>query len=214
MLVHKHHCNKLALARERVGGNLVGIFSRHPFSVTKLSDHPQEALVKLVLKILDKIQSSNQPAFAGVQSQLNQFEELMKICMEDIWAQKKLFPWELRGVGLTKCCEPYNQTCNILDKDLVEQDLWLTLHLILGRLIANGSVAKVNCMKSPREAVPEELWLNVEQEVGLFPCRVEQLIKALSGTQFPSYQKLLEIFCGGSLLQACSACNTSMTVQQ
>ena len=98
MLVHKHHCNKLALAREREGGNLVGIFSHHPFSVTKLSDHPQEALVALVLRILDKIQSSNQPAFARVQSQLNQLEELMKICMEDIWAQKKVLPCELRGV--------------------------------------------------------------------------------------------------------------------
>ena len=136
----------------------------------------------------------------------------MKICMENIWAQKKLFPRELRGVKFKDCSEPCDQTRCIVDGDLFEQDLWVTLHLVLGRLIYNRFAAQANCMKSPREAVPEELWLYVRQEVGLFPSRVNQLIKALSGTQFPSFQELLEIFCGGSLLQACSACNTIMTV--
>ena len=54
-LVHKHHCKKLALAKEGEGGDLVGVYSHHPFSATELSNDPLEALPMLVQKVLLKI---------------------------------------------------------------------------------------------------------------------------------------------------------------
>ena len=64
----------------------------------------------------------------------------------------------------------------------------------------------------PREAMPEELWVVIQEEIGPFPNRVAELIKAFSGAHLPSFHELLKVFCGGSLRQACSVCKTGMTV--
>ena len=211
-MVHKKHCKKLASAKEGEGGDLVGIYSPHPFDGAKLSDVPHEALIMLVQKVLLKIERSNQPAFTKVQSQLLQLGEVMKECMEDVWAEKKLYPGELREFSSPNCAKLYEQTAGMVDEALVRQDLWRTLHLVLGRLFHYQCVNSVNRLKNPREVIPEELWVGIQQEVGPFPSRVAQLIKAMSGTQLPSFQELLKVFCGGTLLHACSVCNTSMTV--
>ena len=211
-MVHKKHCKKLASARQGEGGDLVGIYSHHLFDHAKLSDVPHEALIMLVQKVLLKIQSSNQPVFTKVQSQLVQLWEVMKECMEDIWAEKKIFPGELREFYSPNCADFQEQTVDIVDKALTRQDLWRTLHLVLGRLFDNQCVYEVNRLKNPREVIPEELWVGIQQEVGPFPSRVAELIKALSGTHLPSFQELLKVFCGGSLRHGCSVCKTSMTV--
>ena len=98
------------------------------------------------------------------------------------------------------------------DKDLASQDLWSTLSLVLGRLMPCDAVEMVNSLKDPRGAVPPELWIGFQQEVGPFPSSVGELIKALSGDEFPSFQELLKIYCGGSLSQTCSFCSTRMDV--
>ena len=100
----------------------------------------------------------------------------------------------------------------IEDEDLVRQDLWRILHLVMGKLLDYQNVLWLNGLKNPRETVPAELWIGLEQEVGPFPSRVTELIKALSSTQLPSFQELLKVVCGGSLLQACSVCNTTISV--
>jgi len=184
-LVHKKHCKKLASARQGEGGDLVGIYSHHLFDNAKLSDVPHEALIMLVQKVLLKIQSSNQPVFTKVQSQLVQLWEVMKECMEDVWAEKKIFPGELREFYSPNCADFQEQTVDIVDKALTRQDLWRTLHLVLGRLFDNQCVYEVNRLKNPREVIPEELWVGIQQEVGPFPSRVAELIKALSGTHLP-----------------------------
>ena len=61
--------------------------------------------------------------------------------------------------------------------------------------------------------MPPELWSGFEKELGTFPNRVGELIKALSGDVFPSFQKLLKILCGGNLRQACSFCSTRVDVE-
>lgn len=99
---------------------------------------------------------------------------------------------------------------SIEDEDLIRQDLWRTLLLMLGRLLHYQSVFLVNRLKNPKEVVPGELWIGLG--LGIFPSRVAELIKALSGTDFPPFQDLLKVFCGGNLIQACSFCNINMTV--
>ena len=120
MVVHKQHCSKLASARKGEGGDLVGIFSHHPYSDSKLSDDPHEAQVVLVQKILLKIQSSNQPAFTRVQSQLLQLGEVIKWCLE----QKKLRPGGFKNHVFGSCVVVLrNQTAFLVDKDLIRQEL-------------------------------------------------------------------------------------------
>jgi len=209
-LVHKHHCKKLALAKEGEGGDLVNIFSNHPFSVADLLNDPLEALPMLVQKILLKIQNSNQPAFTRVQSQLIQIKMEVEVVTRITRASKKLYPRKFKEFWLHP--HLFLETASIEDKDLVGQDLWLTLHLVWGRLHDSQLAGMVNNMKNPKQAVPEEFWIGIQQEMGPFPSRVAELIKALSGTGLPSFQELLKIFCGGSLLQACSVCKSYMIV--
>merc|ERR1719341_1892170 len=79
-------------------------------------------------------------------------------------------------------------------------------------MIACEILSMVNSLKDPRGDVPPELWSGFEKELGPFPNRVGELIKALSGDVFPSFQELLKIFCGGNLRQACSFCSTRVDV--
>ena len=211
-LVHKHHCKKLAAVKMGEGGGLVGIFSPPPFADAELLDDPHDALVMLMQYVLQKIFYSNQPAFNKVQVQLFQLRELLKWTMETIWARKKICPVEVKDFSLYRHGEIFEETAVIQDENLAGQDSWLMLHLVWGRLFDNRCVGRVNSMKNPREAIPEDFWVGVQQEVGPFSSRVADLIKAFSGTQFPSFQQLLQILCGGSLRQACSFCNTNITV--
>ena len=48
--------------------------------------------------------------------------------------------------------------------------------------------------------------------MGLFPGRLAQLIEAFYGSQFPTFPDLLEIWCGGNLVQNCSFCGTIVKV--
>ena len=90
--------------------------------------------------------------------------------------------------------------------------LWHTLLLLWQRLFHYNTYMKMRNLKDPKSAVPKELWSNVENEVGLFPDRVAQLIEAFSSTQFPTFPDLLQIWCGGNLLQNCSFCETTVKV--
>ena len=49
----------------------------------------------------------------------------------------------------------------------------------------------VNSMKQPREAMPEEMWKGMAKEVGVFPARLEEILKAVKKTQFPPYKELV-----------------------
>ena len=133
--------------------------------------------------------------------------------MATMWVNKKILPEKFCSLvnwGDINCL--YTKTSITADKELASQDLWSTLHLVLGRLVPCVAVEIVNSLKGPREVVPAKLWIGLQQEVGQLPSRVAELIKALSGDQLPSFQELLKIFCGGSLSQACSYCSTRVDV--
>ena len=69
-------------------------------------------------------------------------------------------------------------------------------------------------MKEPYAVIPKEAWSGAKKEVGVFPARLQELVKAFfaTGPNFPSYEELLKIFSGGSLIQECSFCSDTMKV--
>ena len=171
------------------------------------------ALLKPAQKILTKMQYSNQPAYTKVSSLLAQLQAELAECMVKMWVMEKIFPEKFcRVTDLNNILVLKSQASTNEDQELAGQDLWSTLHLVLGRLARCNAVKTVNSLKDPRGAVPPELWIGFQQEVGPFPSRVGELIKALSGDEFPSFQELLKIFCGGNLSQACSVCSTRIDV--
>ena len=211
-LVHKHQCEELASVGER----------GKPISDFKLLDgsDPLQDLVTQAEKILQRMYNSrsmSKSVYTKVSSQLDQLQKELEKCMLTALAHKTVFPkrWALAfslNFDWATISEFHNQYFNLLDKDLTNQMLWSTLFLVLERLEACRAVDRVNTLKTPHESVPAEYWVGLQQEIGVLPERVDDLIKALSADQLPSFQELLRIFCGGTLLQTCSFCSTKMTV--
>ena len=72
----------------------------------------------------------------------------------------------------------------------------------------------ISGLKDPRQAVPVDAWKDfIEDDVGLFPARLKELLKAFYSNQLIPFKELLKIFCGGSLVHPCSFCATSLTVE-
>ena len=218
-LVHKKQCKKIAsaIASFREIGDDIGvsrvIFSHHPFLASELPGNPESTLMMLALKVLAKMQFSNQSVYTKVSSQLAQLQAEMTEFMATTWAHKKIFPEKFSWFcDVSEIYSLYTKTSVIADKEIASHDLWSTLHLVLGRLSSCDTVEMMNSLKDLHEVVPAKLWIGLQQDVGQFPSRVAELIKALSGDQLPSFQELLKIFCGGSLSQVCSFCSTRVDV--
>ena len=71
----------------------------------------------------------------------------------------------------------------------------------------------VTALKEPRTAMPEEVWKGLEEDVGVFPSRLEEMTKAFEGTDFPSFKDLLKIICGGRLEQDCTFCASKTRIE-
>ena len=61
--------------------------------------------------------------------------------------------------------------------------------------------------------MPEEVWKGLEEDVGVFPSRLEEMTKAFEGTDFPSFKDLLKIICGGRLEQDCTFCASETRIE-
>jgi len=83
---------------------------------------------------------------------------------------------------------------------------------VLGRLGSHNILVALNTIKDPLSSVPEELWQLMEREVGSFPARLQDLLRAFSSDQVPPFLDLLKVFCGGTLLHKCSFCSANLTV--
>ena len=92
-------------------------------------------------------------------------------------------------------------------------DLCSTLHLVLITLVDYKGFLTVTALKEPRTAMPEEVWKGLEEDVGVFPSRLEEMTKAFEGTDFPSFKDLLKIICGGSLVQDCTFCASETRIE-
>ena len=200
MQVHKHHCKMLAFMKD------TGFTA---FLAVKAPDDTLEILAILMQKIIFKMLSSGMWSHPGFRGPLTQLGEAMSEGIEQTWAMRRVFPREFSILCLDKG-GLYEETQKIRVGDLWSD--WSTLHLVWGRLIEYRRVAQLNSLKEPREALPKELWTGLREEMGVFPVRVAELIKAFSGDKFPSFKELLKIICGGTLLQRCSFCHSSVSV--
>ena len=62
--------------------------------------------------------------------------------------------------------------------------------------------------------MPQDAWEDfIEDDVGLFPLRLKEILDAFVSNQMISFKELLQVFCGGSLVQHCSFCDATMTVE-
>ena len=223
-LVHKGHCKHMAWARqsEEAGKKPVGIYSHHPFpdpeaGVESGSAETTEVLVDAVQKVLMRLKSTNPALFLQI-DQLPQLEDIMEMNRMQIWAHRKLFPEKYRHIKIESGTSPehplFSKTRVILLDDEASQNIWSILHLVWGGLIEHRVTVRFSSLKDPRQAMPLEAWEDfIEDDVGLFPVRLKELINVFFSNHIPSFKELLKVFCGGSLLQRCSFCDTSMTVE-
>ena len=223
-LVHKAQCKKLAWARqsEEVGKEPVGIFSQHPFPdheacLQSGSVETTEVLVALVQKVLVQIRSTNPALFLQI-DQLPQLEVIMMKNRRRIWSDRIWLPEKFKDFhiedGLSSDYPLFGKTSKILLTDETSQNAWSILHLVWGRLIGHMVTVRVSSLKDPRQAVPADAWEDfIEDDVGLFPVRLNELFNAFNSDRFTSFKMLLKVFCGGSLVQHCSFCDATMSVE-
>ena len=219
VLVHKEQCRDLVKAKKlEVEGKIssrvpVGIFSHHPFPKEGLPEDTIEILTVQVHRILIKMRLAGHPAHANsrIHDDLLELEKDMQRNRHFIWAERKIRPQHDR----TSYIEAGFTLLNKLSSFVVSavDELWPILLLVWEKLCEQHVLRMVNSLKEPRNAVPLELWEGLEDEVGLFPTRLQELLDALtSSTQLPSFKELLSVFCGGSLEQNCTFCGTTVTV--
>jgi len=212
-LVHSKHCKKLAAAKkdEREGKNSspmpVSILSNHPFPLGGLKEDVHEALLICVQTILWEMKKINHPAFSAFPNELKDFELKLAKSRAMIWFQRKT------GVQGTPSAHNFPAQAHVLGREKDPLGLWPMLFLFLGRIKEHLVIVDMKSLKQPREAIPEELWENFDEgQIKVFLSRLYAMFKALGRPQFPSFEELLKIYCGGSLAQVCSFCTSPMSV--
>ena len=204
-MVHKKQCKVVAFVKDNGSDDLPAV---------KAPDDTVEILKSLMQKTIFKLLSSSTLTDPRVHDSLTQLWEDMCEDAELTWCAKRAFPKELATSVYDDFSELYENTMQIPLGGMrsADQDLWSTLHLVWGRMITCRVVAELNSLKDPQEALPKELWTGLQEEIGVFPGRVAELIQAFSGDEVPSFKELLKIICGGTLVQKCSFCDASLTV--
>jgi len=188
-MVHKKQCKVVAFVKDNGSDDLPAV---------KAPDDTVEILKSLMQKTIFKLLSSSTLTDPRVHDSLTQLWEDMCEDAELTWCAKRAFPKELATSVYDDFSELYENTMQIPLGGMrsADQDLWSTLHLVWGRMITCRVVAELNSLKDPQEALPKELWTGLQEEIGVFPGRVAELIQAFSGDEVPSFKELLQIICG------------------
>ena len=215
-LVHSKHCRKLAAAKkdESEGKNTspmpVGILSNHPFPMDGLKGDVHEALLISVQKILWEMKKINHPAFTAFPSELKDLELEMAISRATTSFQRKTL---FQGTHHPSIPPSLSAQRYIFCRGKDPLGLWRTLFLFLGSIKEHLVIVNMKSLKQPRKAIPEELWEDLDEDhIDVFTSRLEALVKALGGAQFPSFEEMLKIYCGGSFAHVCSFCTSPMSV--
>ena len=222
---HKKHCKELVAAKMawREGDSPVHIGSHSKYPAIDCHGGTFENLVLLVMQVIGKMKQTDHPAFSmDVPKALLQqiWNKMAGENLNVIYTYKRIYPPAQSYAAAAKMDDPEELLEKIKEisfDDIEDQlGLWKTLKLILVKLSEHQLILGAQSLKEldVSVAVPEELRHCVEKEVGLFPSIVEKIIEAFisSGSQFPTFQQLLEILCGGNLNQACMNCNKHIVV--
>ena len=219
---HKKHCKELVAAKVtwREGDPPVHIGSHPKYLAVDLHGDPNKNLVPLVMHVIGKMKETNHPSFSidVAKALLHQiWDKMARDYLPVIYTHTRIFPAPLpfSTAAMDALLELLQQMKEISFDDMEDQpDLWRTLQLILNKLYDHQLILIAQSLKELDVSVPEELRHCVEKEVGLFPGIVEKITEAFisSGSQFPTFQQLLEILCGGNLNQACMNCNKHIVV--
>ena len=216
---HKKHCKELVAAKVawRSGDPPVHLGSHPIFPSINMRGDTTENLVLLVMRVIGKMRQTSHPAFSTAVGGL--LEQIWKKMgggnLALIYTQRRVRP--SAGCATEPVLADGQELLKLIrhisfNEIEDQQGLWNTLKLILEKLNTHQFFLTTN-LKDLHVSVPEELWHGVEKEVGLFPDIVEKIIEAFSSDhQVPTFQRLLEIVCGGSLSQACAICNKHIVV--
>ena len=222
---HKKHCKDLVAAKMawREGDSPVHIGSHSKYPAIDCHGGTFENLVLLVMQVIGKMKQTDHPAFSmDVPKALLQqiWNKMAGENLNVIYTYKRIYPPAQSYAAAAKMDDPEELLEKIKEisfDDIEDQlGLWKTLKLILVKLSEHQLILGAQSLKEldVSVAVPEELRHCVEKEVGPFPSIVEKIIEAFisSDPQFPTFQQLLEIMCGGNLNQTCTMCNKQIVV--
>ena len=221
---HKKHCRELVATRVawREGDPPVHIGSHPDYPAIDLHGDPTENLVLLVMQVIGKMKQTDHPAFSmDVPKALLQqiWNKMAGENLNVIYTYKRIYPPGQSYAAAAKMDDPEELLEKIKEisfDDIEDQlGLWKTLKLILFKLVKHQNILAAQSLKELDVSVPEELRHCVEKEVGLFPGIVDKIIEAFTSSgphQFPTFQQLLEIMCGGNLNQTCMSCNKQIVV--
>ena len=217
---HKKHCKELVAIKVawREGDPPIQLASHPVFPAIKMGGDTKENLVLLVMRVIRKMRQTGHPAFLADPAKGSLEQIWKKMAGENlklIYTERRIYP-SAACVGAGDCRELSNLIQHISFDETEDQlGLWNTLKLILDILVSYQFLVTANIFKNLHVSVPEELWQGVDKEVGLFPDIVEKIVEAFSSDQqVPTFQRLLEIVCGGSLSQACAICNKHIVVSE
>merc|ERR1719341_480407 len=133
-----------------------------------------------------------------------------------IWASQKTFSKQAQSFASCYLDVDMVAFKYLLQSEMNDPlDLGSILLLLYLRFLDHKTVLQVNQMKEPGAMIPKEAWSGAEKEVGVFPTRLQELIEAFyaKGQDVPSYEELVKILCGGSLIQECSFCSSTIKVE-
>ena len=215
---HKKHCKELVAIKVawREGDPPIQLASHPVFPAIKMGGNTTENLVLLVIRVIRKMRQTGHPAFLAdpAKGSLEQiWKKMARENLMTIYTARRIYPSAaFAGAGDSRELSNLIQHISF-DETEDHRGLWNTLNLILDILVFHQFLVTANRFKDLHVSVPEELWQGVDKEVGLFPDIVKEIVEAFSSDQqVPTFQRLLEIFCGGSRSQACTICNKEIVV--
>ena len=217
-MVHKDQCKWLTKDRES-SKIPVTIFSLSSFPSGPLSENTLECLVELIQRVLVKMRDTNHPVCSMFPADMKGLEDQMVRNKRVIWAHQKIFPKQAKSFPSCLLVPVSNSLVEYVSQ--AREDLGSILFLLCRGFVDHQTVLELDLMKDPHAMIPKDLWSGAGREVGVFPSRLQELINTFYekrafyhvGQGSISYEELLKILCGGSLIQECSFCSNTTKIE-
>ena len=157
------------------------------------------------------MRSTRHPACYIYKNEIDTLEKALNSAQRRIWYIRKVYPPNFKCTPHQELLVPFNEFANNNRSFYVKAskkghftnlDLWSTLLLFSEQIVLMGVVER-----------PRFKDFDKRKEQSDFLKRMGQLVAGCSSSHFPTFSSLLEILCGGSLVQNCYFCHRSTTVE-